>query len=55
MVDNKKIQQLMQEIEEIESLLEEWEPSRDPHTSWAVLMLKKCLERRKGNLTHLLH
>lgn len=55
MCDNKKAHQLQHEIEEIEALLDEWEPASDPHTCWAVFMLKKCLERRRGTLKQLLH
>lgn len=55
MDDNKKEHQLRQEIEEIEVLLELWEPASDPHTCWAVFILKKCLERRKYSLKQLLH
>lgn len=55
MDDNKKADQIRHEIDEIEALLKEWEPASDAHTCWAVFILKKCLERRKGTLKQLLH
>lgn len=48
-------QQLVEEIEEISNLIENWHSTQDPDTQWAIYILEYCLERSKRELQRLLH
>ena len=51
----RRKQQLVEEIEEISSLIENWNSTQDPDTLWAIYILEYCLERSKRELQKLLH
>lgn len=48
-------QQLLDEIEEISALIENWNSTQDTDTLWAIYILEYCLERSKRELRKLLH
>lgn len=51
----RRKQQLLEEIEEISNLIEDWQSTQDSDTLWAIYILEYCLERSKRELHKLLH
>jgi len=51
----KRMQQLCDEIEEITTLISEWQSTGNPDTLWAIYILDHCLERSKAELRKLLN
>lgn len=51
----RRKQQLLEEIEEISNLIEDWQSTQDSDTLWAIYILEYCLERSKRELRKLLH